>query len=695
MGWKKFFFNFENLNLYINFSSFLNTRVERQRNRNIRSRFWKRLSSPLNYNKYSSPRPFPRRGKASSPFGPKGRSGERSILESPGHLPFPSGGIRGAEALGVLRLPSGQLCCSHIFFKGLNKTNQNTYLFHRGFVKQKQLQWVQKGDLLADCSASSNGEFALGKNLLAAYMPWEGLNFEDAVLINQKVITKYTSLHIEKYDVEILENEKLTSNLPLRENPEPLLEENGIIKIGSWVQEGDILVGKITSRLSSKQLSLEKENFNLNIVQYEQLLYDIVDQDLIKIQENSLRVPSGISGRIIKISICYQKETSYPHIQGQSIPRGIPSRRIPYHTIHLPSGFAWGTSWSDLRRWRTEGQGLRRGRRIEFEDGVPPHHPTPPHIWGWRWISRTNNFNSWKKNKNHKRIWWWNLFIQFSNRKFQKFSLNAQFLKNQPKQFIRKSKIVKVVIYIATQRKLKVGDKISGRHGNKGILSKIFGNYDMPFLLNGECLDILLNPLGVPSRMNVGQILECILGLTGHIFHTKFQTVCFDEMNGYEASRSLIYSKLLKSANQTKQKWLFSKKRPGKVNIFDGRDGLIFHQSVLVGYAYIMKLIHIVDEKINARSTGAYSLITQQPLRGRAKQGGQRVGEMEVWALQGFGSAYTLQELLTVKSDDLMGRNRLMLTLLKNTPLNFGTPESLRVVLRELQSLCLDLNILY
>nr|QHN60194.1 RNA polymerase beta subunit [Caulerpa sertularioides f. longipes] len=635
LGWKKFFFNFENLNLYISpFEPpfFLKTRIERQRNR--RGRFWKRLSSSLNYNKYSktSPRPIypPRRA-------------------SLGILSVTATQLRGTS-VGV-----GP---THIFFKGFNKTNQNTYLFHRGFAKQ--LQWVQKGDLLADCSASSKGELALGKNLLAAYMPWEGLNFEDAVLINQKVITQYTSLHIEKYDVEILENEKLTSNLPLRENPEPLLEENGIIKIGSWVQEGDILVGKITSRLSKKQLSRETENLNLNIVQYEQLLYDIVGQDLIKIQENSLRVPSGISGRIIKISICYQKEVS-PHIQRGGLP---PEVLCPLSMPYIP--LAAGGSGSGRRRC-----GSGRG------------------------ISSRSSFYSWKKNHNHKRVWWWNLFNQFSNIKFQKFSLNPQFFKKKSKQFIRKSKIVKVVIYIATQRELKVGDKISGRHGNKGILSKIFGNYDMPFLLNGECLDILLNPLGVPSRMNVGQILECILGLTGHIFRTKFQTVCFDEMNGYEASRSLIYSKLLKSANQTKQKWLFSKKTPGKVNIFDGRDGLIFHQSVLFGYAYIMKLIHIVDEKINARSTGSYSLITQQPLRGRAKQGGQRVGEMEVWALQGFGSAYTLQELLTVKSDDLMGRNRLMLTLLKNTPLNFGTPESLRVVLRELQSLCLDLNILY
>lgn len=659
MGWKKFFFNFENLNLYISpFGppSFLKTEAPRQKNRRGRLGLWKKLSN-------KAPRVIRGwygRGRGSW------EGGRVDDLQGAGYNPSRS-------CPTLMATPS-----QHIFFKGLNKTNQNTYLFHRGFAKTKQLQWVQKGDLLADCSASSKGELALGKNLLAAYMPWEGLNFEDAVLINQKVITKYTSLHIEKYDIEILENEKLTSNLPLRENPEPLLEENGIIKIGSWVQEGDILVGKITSRLSQKQLSLEKENLNLNIVQYEQLLYDIVGQDLIKIQENSLRVPSGISGRIIKISICYQKEKVSTHIRGTPRKGGDLGRG---GRLQQPSA-RWTPS-------ATFGEG-------ELHTSASPGslHRCPPQSRAiWSTSSRNFHFQAWKKN--HKRVWWWNLFVQFSNIKFQKFSLNPQFLKNKSKQFIRKSKIVKVVIYIATQRELKVGDKISGRHGNKGILSKIFGNYDMPFLLNGECLDILLNPLGVPSRMNVGQILECILGLTGHIFHTKFQTVCFDEMNGYEASRSLIYSKLLKSANQTKQKWLFSKKIPGKVNIFDGRDGLIFHQSVLVGYAYIMKLIHIVDEKINARSTGAYSLITQQPLRGRAKQGGQRVGEMEVWALQGFGSAYTLQELLTVKSDDLMGRNRLMLTLLKNTPLNFGTPESLRVVLRELQSLCLDLNILY
>ena len=251
----------------------------------------------------------------------------------------------------------------------------------------------------------------------------------------------------------------------------------------------------------------------------------------------------------------------------------------------------------------------------------------------------------------------------------------------------------KITIYIAEKREFQVGDKISGRHGNKGIISQIFSNYDMPYLVSGDTLDVLLNPLGVPSRMNVGQILECLLGFTGQIFHTKFQILCFDEIYGYEASRSFIYSKIFELCQKMRQKWLFSKKTPGKLNIFDGRNGQLFHQSVMVGSTYLMKLIHIVDEKIHARGTGPYSLITQQPLRGRAKHGGQRFGEMEVWALQGFGSAYTLQELLTVKSDDLQGRNQIMQTLLKNTPLRFGTPESLRVVLRELQCLCLDLQL--
>ena len=472
----------------------------------------------------------------------------------------------------------------NIWFQNFERSNQNTYLLQRPI--NYPAQWIQKGDLLADCSASDKGEIALGKNLLVAYMPWEGFNFEDAVLINETILSKYTSLHIAKYDLEVAETankfEQITANIPgYSKNELQKLDKNGIIKIGSWVQEGDILVGKIISTVPQPLLTHEK------------LLYDIMGQKTPQIEAKCLRVPLGVSGRIIRISYIYSKRESY----------------------------------------------LKTKQKIK---------------------KKTLNSNKPKK----KRI-----------QKFQKSALK------------------KISIYIMEKRDFQVGDKISGRHGNKGIISKVFSNYDMPYLSDGSTLDVILNPLGVPSRMNVGQILECLLGFAGKIFHTKFQVLCFDEIYGYEASRSYIYSKLLDACKKTQQKWIFSKKNPGKLHLFDGRNGYLFHQSVMIGVTYLMKLIHIVDEKIHARATGPYSLITQQPLRGRAKHGGQRIGEMEVWALQGFGCAYTLQELLTVKSDDLQGRKQIMQALLKNTPLNFGTPESFRVVLRELQCLCLDLQL--
>lgn len=421
-----------------------------------------------------------------------------------------------------------------VFFQNFEKSNQNTYFFERPISYPQN--WVQKGDLLGDCSASQKGELALGQNLFVAYLPWEGLNFEDAVLVNQKVVSKYTSLHIEKYDIELFDQLKVENE----------------IQIGSWVEEGDILIDQ------RSEMAIQP-----TLLTHEKLLYDIVgEKKAPKKQGPFWRVPHGVAGRIIRISKSIIDETE--------------------------------------------------------------------------------------------------------------------------------TTVRKITLYIAIKREFKVGDKISGRHGNKGIISKILANSDMPYLSNGQSIEIVLNPLGVPSRMNVGQIFECLLGLAGEIFHTKFQVLCFDEMYGYEASRSFVYSKLFESC---KKKRLFSKLTPGKLHLFDGRNGQLFHQSVLVGSTYIMKLIHLVDEKIHGRATGPYSLITQQPLRGRAHHGGQRFGEMEVWAAQGFGSAYTLQELLTVKSDDMIGRNLLMETLLKNKPLrSFGTPESLRVVLRELQCLCLQLT---
>lgn len=528
----------------------------------------------------------------------------------------------------------------NIWFQNFEKSNQNTYFLQRPF--SFPFQWIQKGDLLSDCSSSLKGELALGKNLLVAYMPWEGFNFEDAVLINDKILSKYTSLHIEKYDLEIAESgfEKITYHIPgISSKNLQKLDKNGIIKIGSWVTEGDILVGRIISIPRSTQ----------NLLTHEKLLYDIVifGQKDRQIQERCLRVPQGVSGRIIRISYTHQKQGCV-----------APARsRVSWKTpVHRGASAASQPSFSNA----SQAQSPQNRRSIAF--------------------SSKNNSNDQQLNSSVQNPY-----------SFE----TALYHKKQPKDTTPYSinSFKKISIYIAEKREFQIGDKISGRHGNKGIISQIFSNSDMPYFSNGCTLDVLLNPLGVPSRMNVGQILECLLGFTGKIFHTKFRVLCFDEIYGYESSRSFIYSKLFELCQKTRQKWFLSKKAPGKFHLFDGRNGQLFYQSVMVGSTYLMKLIHVVDEKIHARGTGPYSLITQQPLRGRAQHGGQRVGEMEVWALQGFGSAYTLQELLTVKSDDLHGRNQIMQTLLKNTPLRFGTPESLRVVLRELQCLCLDLQL--
>jgi len=215
----------------------------------------------------------------------------------------------------------------------------------------------------------------------------------------------------------------------------------------------------------------------------------------------------------------------------------------------------------------------------------------------------------------------------------------------------------------------------------------------MPYLPDGTSLDMVLNPLGIPSRMNVGQVYECLLGLAGTYLHENYKIAPFDEIAGAQVSRSIVYKKLYDASKKAKKPWLFNPNFPGKIKLFDGRTGEPFDQHVLVGYSYILKLVHQVDEKIHARSTGPYSLVTQQPLRGRSKHGGQRLGEMEVWALEGFGAAYTLQELLTVKSDDMKGRHQVMDSILTNVPMQLGTPESFKVLVRELQSLCLDIGV--
>jgi len=249
-----------------------------------------------------------------------------------------------------------------------------------------------------------------------------------------------------------------------------------------------------------------------------------------------------------------------------------------------------------------------------------------------------------------------------------------------------------VRVYVAQKRKIQVGDKMAGRHGNKGIISRILPIEDMPYLPDGKPVDIVLNPLGVPSRMNVGQVFECLLGWAAENLGVRFKMTPFDEMYGQEASRLTTHGKLQEAREKTGKDWVFNPANPGKIQVYDGRTGEPFDRPVTVGKAYMLKLVHLVDDKIHARSTGPYSLVTQQPLGGKAQQGGQRFGEMEVWALEAFGAAYILQELLTVKSDDMQGRNEALNAIVKGKAIpRPGTPESFKVLMRELQSLCLDI----
>ena len=443
------------------------------------------------------------------------------------------------------------------------RSNQDTCLNQRPLVAVGDT--VVAGQVLADGSSTEGGELALGQNILVAYMPWEGYNYEDAILISERLVQEdvYTSIHIEKYEIEARQTklgpEEITREIPnVGEDALRSLDESGIIRVGAWVESSDILVGKVTPKGESDQPPEEK------------LLRAIFGEKARDVRDNSLRVPNGEKGRVVDVRV-------FTREQGDELPPGA------------------------------------------------------------------------------------NMVVR---------------------------------VYVAQKRKIQVGDKMAGRHGNKGIISRILPLEDMPYLPDGTPVDIVLNPLGVPSRMNVGQVFECLLGWAGHNLGLRFKLTPFDEMYGSESSRTLVHDKLMETRELTGKEWLFNPDAPGKLTVFDGRTGEAFDRPITVGIAYMLKLVHLVDDKIHARSTGPYSLVTQQPLGGKAQQGGQRFGEMEVWALEAFGAAYTLQELLTVKSDDMQGRNEALNAIVKGKAIpRPGTPESFKVLMRELQSLGLDIAV--
>ena len=476
--------------------------------------------------------------------------------------------------------PNSSKKIQRISLEKYNRTNQSTAKLQRPIIKSGE--WVQKSNILADGAASSQGKIALGKNIVVAYVPWEGYNFEDAILISDRLVKEdiFTSLHIDYYEIEVKNTqyglEQITNQIPIEftESEEEILriqrlQDNGFIPIGTWVSEGDYLIGK-TTPTSPKIQSVQQQYEKLYNVLMERDTGTNSDQG--NVRDTSLRVPKGVEGFVFDINILPPKE--------------------------------------------------------------------------------------------------------------------AEVIAIAPKDAI-----LRVRVALLHKRRIQVGDKMAGRHGNKGIVSNIIPSYDMPYLPDGRPVDIVLNPLGVPSRMNVGQILECLLGLAGNYLNESYLINLFDEQYGAEASRSFVYSKLLEASVKTGQSWLFEPSHPGKVKIFDGRTGTPFDQPVTVGCTYMLKLVHLVDDKLHARSTGPYSAITQQPVRGRSRNGGQRLGEMEVWALQAYGASIILQEFLTIKSDDVRGRVEAAFQIHTNQPVEFGTPESFRVLIRELQALCFNLKL--
>ncbi|MDR1168184.1 MAG: DNA-directed RNA polymerase subunit beta [Heliobacteriaceae bacterium] len=440
------------------------------------------------------------------------------------------------------------------------RSNQDTCINQTPIVKKGQE--VKAGDVIADGASTKGGELSLGKNVLVAYMPWEGYNYEDAILLSERCVHDdvFTSVHIEKLEIDARQTklgpEEITREIPnVSEDALRHLDERGIVRIGARVYADDILVGKVTPKGESEHPPEEK------------LLRAIFAEKARDVKDNSLRVPHGEGGRVLDVKV-FDRE------KGDELPPGA-------NTV--------------------------------------------------------------------------------------------------------------IRVYIAQKRKVSVGDKLSGRHGNKGIVSRVLPKEDMPFLPDGTPVDIVLNPLGVPSRMNVGQTYELLLGLASYLTGSLYESPSFDERYGDNQSEIATKAELLRGIKESGCGWV---NEDGKVRLIDGRTGEMFDEPVAVGLSYILKLVHLVDDKIHARSTGPYSLVTQQPLGGKAQFGGQRFGEMEVWALEAYGAAYTLQEMLTIKSDDVNGRNRAYEAIVKgdNIP-RPGIPESFKVLVRELQSIGLDITV--
>src|SRR5690242_3885155 len=550
------------------------------------------------------------------------------------------------------------------------RSNQNTCINQRPIVGKGDR--VKAGDVIGDGPATDQGELALGRNVLVAFMPWGGYNFEDAILVSERLVKddRYTSIHIEEFEVQArdtkLGKEEVTRDIPnVSEEALKDLDESGIVRIGAKVKAGDILVGKITPK-GETQLTPE-----------EKLLRAIFGEKAGDVRDTSLTVPPGIEGTVVDVKVFSRrgvdKDERAKSIEEEEIGRLEKDYQDEIAMVEmerdqkLKNLLVGKTSLNKLFDPTNKMKRVtKKSDRIERPD-----------LDNFSW-------NELKKVKVKEDEGLAQMIRRIEELAEEQIGIYDSMLEGRIGRLRRGDDlppgVIKMVkVYVAVKRKLSVGDKMAGRHGNKGVVSKVLPEEDMPFLPDGTPVEIVLNPLGVPSRMNVGQILETHLGWAARALGLWVASPVFDGATEQEIKTHLGEAGLPAS---------------GKTRLFDGRTGKPFHQEVTVGQIYILKLAHLVDDKMHARSIGPYSLVTQQPLGGKAQFGGQRFGEMEVWALEAYGAAHTLQEMLTVKSDDVEGRNRIYEAIVKGE--NFlepGTPESFNVLVKELQSLALDVEL--
>ena len=550
------------------------------------------------------------------------------------------------------------------------RSNQNTCINQKPIVKKGGR--VSAGDVVADGPGTDQGELALGRNVLVAFMPWGGYNFEDAILVSERLVKddRFTSIHIEEFEIQArdtkLGKEEVTRDIPnVSEEALKDLDDSGIVRIGAKVKPGDILVGKITPK-GETQLTPE-----------EKLLRAIFGEKAGDVRDTSLTVPPGIEGTVVDVKVFSRrgvdKDERAKSIEEEEIGRLEKDYQDEIAMVEmerdqkLKNLLVGKTALNELFDPTNKVRRVtKKSDRIERPD-----------LDNFSW-------NELKKIKVKEDENLTQMVRRIEELAEEQIGIYDSMLEDRIGRLRRGDDlppgVIKMVkVYVAVKRKLSVGDKMAGRHGNKGVVSKVLPEEDMPFLPDGTPVEIVLNPLGVPSRMNVGQILETHLGWAARALGLWVASPVFDGATEAEIKEHLTQAGLPTT---------------GKTALYDGRTGKPFHQEVTVGQIYILKLAHLVDDKMHARSIGPYSLVTQQPLGGKAQFGGQRFGEMEVWALEAYGAAHTLQEMLTVKSDDVEGRNRIYEAIVKGE--NFlepGTPESFNVLVKELQSLALDVEL--